>query len=132
MRRNYLAAAAALLLSCSSALAQQFTLPPNSAVSGHIISQDVAPPTGTNCAVAAGSTDTDGSCTTSSTSGAIVFGGRSPANAVGYITAPNCVVVDASSTTVPPTYTVTNLQITLTTIITAHVLRWHCAGINGG
>jgi hypothetical protein len=95
---------------------------------GHFMnagSGSAAVPTYTNCALLGTPSDTDGACTTSSTSGAIIF-------AQAYATAPYCVVADASSTTVPPTYTTTTTQITLSTIITAHVLFWHCASRTGG
>jgi hypothetical protein len=100
----------------------------NAIFTGHYInggSGGSAVPTYTNCAAVGTPSDTDGACTTSNTSGAIIF-------ATPYATAPYCVVTDASSTTVPPTYTTTTTQITLTTIINAHVINWHCGSRIGG
>lgn len=133
--RKLLMVGAAYGALCAPAFAQQFNLPPNSSIQGHtqsLADPNTGTPTGANCTVAAGSTDQDGSCATTSTSGSITFTGHQPSGAVGYATAPSCVVVDASSTTVPPTYTVSTTAITLSTIITAHTLFWHCAGKIGG
>lgn len=84
------------------------------------------PPVGTGCTIAAGSSDTDGSCTTSAASGSIAF-------AATYTVAPSCLLIDATSAATVPqvTYTTTATQITLTTVTSAHVLFWHCGGKNG-
>ena len=121
------AAIAALLgWSSVSALAQGFVIPNNAQLSGHLNGAGV-PPVGTGCTIAAGSTDTAGSCTASAASGSIAF-----ANA--YAQAPNCLVTDgsATSTVSMPVYTTTTAQITLTTIISTHVLYWFCVGKPGG
>lgn len=108
--------------------AQQFTLPPNSTYQGHFNSAPSAgPPTGAGCTIATGSTDTDGSCTASAASGSITF-------ATPFNQSPFCSVIDASATSTVsmPVYTVSTTTITLSTIISTHVLFWHCTGKNGG
>lgn len=112
---------------CGSVIAQVFTLPNNTQLLGHLISGAATPPVGTGCTIIAGSSDTDGECTTSATSGTIVFG-------AAYVSAPSCTVTDksATSTVSMPVYTTTTTQITLTTIISAHGLVWHCAAKIGG
>lgn len=84
-------------------------------------------PTLTGCTIVAGSSDTAGECTTTATSGTIVF-------SQAYLTAPSCLVIDkTSAATVPQvTYTTTASQITLTTVTSAHVLVWQCMGKIGG
>lgn len=106
------------------ALAQGFSLPHNSAITGHLITSQAAPPVGTGCTIVAGSTDLDGSCTTSATSGSIAF-------ATAFVSAPFCIVQDSTATPVF-VYTTTTAQITLTTVTSAHVLFWHCAAKVGG
>lgn len=127
--RSKIAAVAAFSLLSSAAFAQQsFILPNNSTYQGHLNAAPIsAAPTGSGCTIAAGSTDTDGSCTASAASGSITF-------ATAWVQAPFCSIVDASATSTVsmPVYTVSNTAITLTTIISTHVLFWHCAGKNGG
>lgn len=95
-------------------------------VIGHYINGG-PPPTGTGCTITAGSTDTDGECATTATSGSIAF-------TTAYVVVPSCIVVDkTSAATVPQlTYTTTIAQITLTTATSAHGLVWHCASKQGG
>ncbi len=137
-RDRFLAAIAALALACMplAAHAQQgFTLPPNSAISGHqSVSQAEAAPTGVGCTIAAGSTDLVGHCTASATSGSITFTSKGPTGTVGFLTAPSCLVVDASATSTVsmPVYTVSTTAITLSTIISAHLLEWVCFPPQGG
>lgn len=102
----------------------------NPVVGGHLGnagSGSTAVPVVAGGTIVAGSSDTDGSETTSAASGSITF-------AVPYVTAPFCEVVDtsATSTVSMPVYTVSATAITLSTIITAHVLNWHCAARVGG
>lgn len=109
---------------------QGFTSVNNLILLGHFFnggSGTAAVPVGASCTIVAGSSDTDGSCTTSGASGSITF-------AVPYTTAPFCAVVDASATSTVsmPVYTVSATAITLSTIITAHLLFWHCAARIGG
>lgn len=97
----------------------------NPVLQGHFInggSGTAAVPVGTGCTILAASSDTDGSCTASAASGSIAF-------AQSYTVAPICSVVDASATSTVsmPVYSVTTTGITLTTIISTHVLYWHCA-----
>lgn len=110
------AAIAAMIVAPVSA--QSFRLPPGTAMEGLMSAQGGAP-TATGCTLAAGSTDADGTCTASAASGAIVFKKTDAVNA------PFCIVSDASATPIS-VYTVTALQITLTTITSTHVLRYHC------
>lgn len=123
------AAAAFCLFGSGTAFAQSsFTLPNNSTYQGHINSAPLAnPPALTGCTIVAGSTDADGSCTASAASGSITF-----SNAFNQ--APFCSVIDASATSTVsmPVYSVSTTAITLTTIISTHVLYWHCTGRNGG
>lgn len=125
-RRNWFALSLACAVGAIPAIGQVFTAPPNFTLGGHYVASG-NPPTGTGCTIAAGSSDTDGSCTASATSGSIAF-------ATAYLVAPTCLVTDgsATSTVSMPVYTTTTSQITLTTIISTHVLYWHCAGKIGG
>lgn len=87
------------------------------------------PPVLTGCTAlgTAPQTDLSGGCTTSATSGSIVFG-------TPRTIAPRCFVADsdATSATSMPVYAVTTTQITLTTVINAHKLFWHCDDVSGG
>lgn len=110
-------------------IAQQFVFN-NPVIVGHFInggSGTALQPVGTGCTIAAGSADTDGSCTASAASGSIVF-------ATAFSTPPFCVIADqsATSTVSMPVYSVSASTITLTTIISTHVLNWHCAARVGG
>lgn len=128
-------AALAIALAPAAALAQQFNVPPNSAVNGHLILQQAEGiPTGVGITVAAGSTDMAGHGTTSATSGSITFTSKRPDGTVGFLTAPHCLVIDASATSTVsmPVYTVSATAITLSTIISAHLLEWFCAAPIGG
>lgn len=105
-----------------------FTLPNNSVYQGHLNAAPIGvAPTGSGCTVAVGSTDTDGSCTASAASGSLTF-------ATPFNQAPFCSVTDSSATSTVsmPVYSVSASSITLTTIISTHVLFWHCTGKNGG
>lgn len=113
-------------LCVSFAIAQQ-TIPDLTVVAGHLAYiQPGAVPVGASCTIAAGSTDAEGSCATTGAAGSITFG-RS------FGVAPFCSVVDASATSTVsmPVYTVSATAITLSTVITAHTLFWHCAGKTG-
>jgi hypothetical protein len=130
--KNFLAAAsiAALTFAPVAALAQApgFTLPNNSVYQGHLNAAPInVAPTGSGCTIAAGSTDTDFSCTASAASGSITF-------ATAWNVAPFCTITDASATSTVsmPVYSVSTTAITLTTIISTHVLYGHCTGKNGG
>lgn len=100
-------------------LAQQFTLPPNTIQLG-MLSVNGNPPTGSGCTVASGSTDSDGTCTATASSGTIAFAKTNLVNA------PFCIVSDAAATPLA-VYTVTTAQITLASITSTHIIRWHCA-----
>ena len=122
------AAVAALALSPIAALAQGFTIPNNSTYQGHFNSAPIGPaPTATGCTMAPGSTDTDFKCTASAASGSITFG-------TVWNVAPMCTITDASATSTVsmPVYSISTTAITLTTIISTHVLFGHCTGTNGG
>lgn len=108
------------------AYSQGFVIPANTPFIGHYIAQGPIP-VGAGCTIQASATDTDGQCTTSAASGSITFG-------TPFAAAPFCMVVDASATSTVsmPVYTVSTTAITLTTIITAHTLFWHCAAKAGG
>lgn len=104
------------------AFAQSFTFPPGTVLQGMMSGQGKSP-VATGCTLVAGSTDADGTCTTTTTSGAIVFAKTDAVNP------PFCIVSDGTATPVA-VYTVTAQQITLTTVTSAHVLRYHCI-LNG-
>lgn len=113
-----------------AAFAQGFTLPDNSVQQGHFVAVPAlgkAAPVGVGCTIAAGSTDTVGKCTASAASGSITF-------ATPYNSAPVCNLVDqsATSTVSMPVYTVSTTAITLSTIISTHVLSWRCDALTGG
>lgn len=121
-----LALAFVLAFSPVAAMAQGFTLPDGSTIQGHARITGAVPPTATGCTMDANATDLFGSCTTSSTSGSITFGRT-------WTTAPKCIIVDTTSAggagTVP-VYSVSATAITLTTIVSAHILVWFCAGVS--
>lgn len=102
------------------AIAQQgLVIPPNTILLGMMVVQG-KPPVATGCTLLTNSTDTAGACVTTAASGTIVFAKTDMVNP------PFCTVLDASATPVA-VYTVTALQITLTTITTGgHVLRYRC------
>lgn len=120
------ASIAALSFAPVAALAQApgFNLPNNSVYQGHFNSAPVGnPPSTANCTLLAGSTDTDGSCTSTSGAPVVTF-------AVAWNLAPFCVVQDSSATPAF-VYTLSTTAITITGT-TAHVYFWHCTGRNGG
>jgi hypothetical protein len=126
--KKLLAGASAIALSLTplAALAQApgFTLPNNSVYQGHFNSAPAGlPPSTSNCTIAAGSTDTDGSCTSTSGAPVVTF-------AVAWNKAPWCLVQDSSATPAV-VYTLSTTAITITGT-TAHVYYWHCAGQTGG
>lgn len=118
--------AAMLLAACQAmpdrASAQGMILPDPSTLGGHVTASGPIP-TLVGCTIVAGSTDTAGSCTTTATSGSITFGRT-------FTLAPACLVVDASATSTVsmPVYTVSATAITLSTIISGHILFWFCPG----
>jgi hypothetical protein len=112
------------IVSAGMAVAQQVSIPDAAAILGHIAYfQPGAVPVGTTCTIAAGSTDMEGSCATTGATATVTFGRT-------FAVAPFCSVVDASATSTVsmPVYTVSATAITLSTVITAHTLFWHCAG----
>jgi hypothetical protein len=125
LKKALAGASIAAMLAATPLHAAQFNLPSPAGI-GHTESYGAAP-VGTGCTIVAGSTDTDGECTTSAASGSIAF-------ATAYASAPSCIVVDkTSAATVPQvTYTTTTAQITLTTVTSGHGLVWHCSGKVGG
>jgi hypothetical protein len=126
MRRFYAAfLAASLFLLGVNPLFAQAQLQDGTSVNGHLVVTGV-PPTTTSCTLAAGSSDTAGSCATTSTSAAITF-------AKPYAIAPFCGVWDATSVsaTSMPIWTVSTTAITLSTVISAHTLYWFCIGKSG-
>lgn len=117
-------AALALAYSCAviamtfvPTFAQNFQLPAGSAYINMMLAQG-GPPIGTGCTIGANSTDSAGFCTTTAASGTIQFSRQ-------YSLVPSCIVVDTTATPVA-VYAVTSNQITLTTVTSAHVLRWKC------
>lgn len=124
MKHAFIGAAVAALALSPIAASAQFVLPPGSTYQGHFNSAPAgAPPATTNCTLAAGSTDTDGSCTATSGAPVVTF-------ASAWNTAPFCTVIDSSATPAF-VYTVSTTAITITGT-TAHVYYYHCAGRNGG
>lgn len=123
----------AIALMCGASpdvLAQGFTLPDGTVQQGHISAVQTinkTPPVGVGCTIAANATDTSGNCTASAASGTITF-------ATPYNSAPTCAVWDqsATSTVSMPVYTVSASVITLSTIISTHVLGWRCDAKAGG
>lgn len=117
-------------LAPANVYAQGFTLPDGTVQQGHIAAVPAlgkTPPVGVGCTIVAGATDTAGTCTASAASGSLTF-------ATAFNSAPTCVVWDqsATSTVSMPVYTVSASAITLTTIISTHVLGWICFGKTGG
>lgn len=93
-------------------------LPPNTGWIGFMSAQGKSP-VATGCTLTSGSTDAEGTCTATTTSGAIVFAKTDLVNI------PFCIVVDQTASPVI-VYATTALQITLTTIVNAHVLHYRC------
>lgn len=118
-----LAAIAALCVGSLAVSAQGFVLPSSTGILGFLLAEGKQP-IGTGCTMAAGSTDAAGMCTATAASGSIAFAKLDLANA------PFCNVVDSSATPIM-VYTVTTLQITLTTITSGHVLRYWCVAQAG-
>lgn len=121
-----LALLAFTLCPLAGAFAAGFTLPDGSTIQGHINAATQAgatPPTAVGCTIDPGSTDVVGKCTASAASGSITFSRT-------FAVAPYCMVVDASATSTVsmPVYTVSATAITLSTIISAHVLYYWCFG----
>lgn len=121
-----LAVALAVALAPGAALAAGFTLPDQSVIQGHtnIVPQiGAAPPVAVGCTISATASDAAGNCTASAASGTITF-------ARTYTVAPVCVVWDqsATSTVSMPVYSVSATAITLSTIISTHVLGYFCFG----
>lgn len=119
-------AALSLFGLASPVMAQGFNIPDGSSIQGHIKAAQVPgspPPVAVGCTIAAGATDMVGTCTASAASGSITF-------ARTYAAAPSCIVWDqsATSTVSMPVYTVSATAITLTTIISTHVLGYLCLG----
>jgi hypothetical protein len=130
--RARIAAAIAIVGLFAPALvhAQGFTLPDNSVIQGHIRAVPqlgATPPTAVGCTIAANATDAVGTCTATAASGSITFSRTQGA-------APTCVVWDqsATSTVSMPVYTVSATAITLSTIISTHVLGYICIGTIAG
>lgn len=118
------------LLAPAAAFAQGFTLPDGSVQAGHLAAAPApgkTSPVGVGCTIVAGATDTAGTCTASAASGSITF-------ATAFNSAPTCSVWDqaATSTVSMPVYTVSASAITLSTIISTHVLGWLCLAKTGG
>lgn len=97
----------------------QFVIPPKAQVQAPNLAISGSPPAGTGCTIANGSTDQDGTCTATAASGAIVFAFAT------FVNPPMCIVVDSTATPIM-VFTVTALQITLQTITSGHIIRWHC------
>lgn len=111
------------------AKAQGFTLPNNSVAQGHLLASPVPGaaglPVGVSCTIAAGSSDSIGACTTTSTSGSVTFG-------TAFNTAPRCVITDLTANAATNAFTVSATAITLGTVTSAHLLQWICIGNVGG
>ncbi|MDE2019998.1 MAG: hypothetical protein KGJ13_06670 [Patescibacteria group bacterium] len=123
------AIAALALMGSGPAFAQGFTLPDGSAVQGHLkaaTQPGATPPTAVGCTIDPGSTDVVGKCTATAASGSITFSRT-------FTAAPVCLVVDASATSTVsmPVYTVSATAITLSTIISTHILFYWCVGNQG-
>lgn len=124
-------AAALAICAAAPSLAQQPSMTlVNPTTQGHIInagSGGTAIPTFTNCTVVGPASDTDGECTSSSTSASITF-------AQPWATAPYCILVDATSAATVPqlTYTTSTTAITVSTVTSGHNLFWHCGSRTGG
>ena len=131
--KNFLASLAALafILFAPAAFAQGFTIPDNSVQIGHMTlvpSLGKTAPTGAGCTIAAGSSDGAGTCTASAASGSITF-------AVAFNSAPSCLLVDenaAGGAGGVPVYAVSTTAITLTTIVSTHIMHWFCVAKTGG
>lgn len=126
---NALAAAsvAFMLFAPVAAVAQGFNIPDGSSIQGHIRSgqqQGAPPPTAVGCTIDPAASDMIGTCTASAASGSITFNRT-------YTTAPKCIVWDqsATSTVSMPVYSVSATAITLTTIISTHILGYLCIGV---
>lgn len=113
----------------SKAVAQGFTLPNNTVVQGHLnaapIPGAVGLPVGTTCTIVAGSSDSLGSCTTTSTAAVVTFG-------TAFVGVPRCIVTDSTANAATTAYTISATAITFSVVINAHLLTWFCVGQVGG
>lgn len=118
---------AASIFAPVAAVAQGFNIPDGSSIQGHIRSgqqQGAPPPVAVGCTIDPAASDMIGTCTASAASGSITFNRT-------YTTAPKCIVWDqsATSTVSMPVYSVSATAITLTTIISTHILGYLCIGV---
>lgn len=122
-------AAGMLLAVCGGAFAQGFTLPNNSVVQGHLNASPVQGaaglPVGTTCTITAGSSDSVGSCLTTSTAAVVTFG-------TAFVGVPRCIVTDSTVNAATTAYTITNTAITFSVVTNANLLTWFCVGQVGG
>lgn len=117
-RIAFASAIVGLLVSGSGLIAQSFQLPANTPYTGFLLAQG-NPPVLTGGTLDIGSTDSVGRFTASATSGTLVF------RKTDLASSPFCTVVDQTASPVA-VYAVTALQITLTTLVSAHVYSYNC------
>ena len=110
----------------SIAVAQGFTIPDLATWQGHWVGspQNAAPPATTTCTLVAGSSDSVGGCTTTSTAMAVTFS-RS------FGVAPRCVITDLTANAATNAFTVSATAITGGTVTSGHLLQWICVGAPG-
>jgi len=124
-------AAFAFILFAPAAFAQGYTIPDNSVQVGHLTvvpSAGKTAPVGVGCTVAVGSSDGAGTCTASAASGSLTF-------QVPFNVAPTCLLIDenaAGGAGGVPVYAVSTTAITLTTIVSTHIMHWFCVAKTGG
>lgn len=128
-RARFFLALLAIFLAPIAARSQGFTLPNNTVAQGHLLASPVPGavglPVGTSCTIVAGSSDSVGSCTTTSTTSTVTFG-------TAFLTAPRCLVTDSTANAATIAYTISTTAITFSVVINAHLMTWFCVGQVGG
>lgn len=116
----------AVAASLGLAVAQTFTIPDLAVWNGHWVAapQNAAAPATTTCTLVAGSSDSVGACTTTSTAMAVTF-----ARSFGVV--PRCVITDLTANAATNAFTVSATAITGGTVTSGHLLQWICVGAVG-
>jgi hypothetical protein len=112
-----------------AAIAQGFTIPDLTNWVGHWVASPqggavTGTPGTTTCTLVAGSSDSVGGCTTTSTAMAVTF-----ARSFGVV--PRCLITDLTANAATNAFTVSATAITGTTVTSGHLLQWLCIGPPG-
>lgn len=126
--RKLIAASFIAAALASNALAQGFTIPPNTVWNGHQLSGGNIP-TVAGCgspAIQGASTDVMGRFTTGATSGCVLT------FAVPWVQPPVCFVQDVTTNADSGGFTVSTTAITFGTVVNGDTIQWFCLGRSSG